>query len=117
MSKQLLQSQLEGKAEAVSSILAHVEPIMTYVDAFATNIFNTLSLDEIETSIVNMDKHGKNLTGILALDYTAASQPHSLVTGTLHLRDSSTSAIMAFNKCLLQSGVIREFTRKQHLAK
>lgn len=118
MSKQLLQSQLEGKPEAISSIIAHVEPIIAYVDAFATNLFNTISLDEIETSIVNMDKHGKNLKALIALDYTAATQPHSLITGTLHLRDrGSNTAVIAFNKCLLQSGVIREFIRKQHLAK
>lgn len=117
MSKQLLLSQLEGKPEAISSILAHVEPIMSYVDAFANNLFNTTSLDEIETSIVSIDKHGTNLKALIELDYTDATQPHSLVTGALHLRDrGSNTAVISFNKCLLKSGVIRDFIRKQHLA-
>ncbi len=81
-----------------------MQPMLTYVNAFCTHLFTSLTLDEIESAIVS-GQSSPRLVEILNFDYTDPEDfdGRSLVTGLLGVRDSGLgmSAVAGFNRALI----------------
>jgi hypothetical protein len=79
-------------------IVSQVEPLMNYIDGFCSQLFNTISIEEIEHAITHPNDYNKKLESILSVDYTSADSydGKSLVTGPfLYLRDPAPGTVSA----------------------
>lgn len=121
----LQQAQKVAQAKYADSLKAVLSPALDYVDAFLTNAFNTLNVEEIEEYLYQGETSPK-LAEVLKIDYTQseAFKGKSFVTGHLLLRDvgPAQSAVQAFNRAILSSGITKDFMKharyvKQHSAK
>jgi hypothetical protein len=109
------------KPEALTS-LTGVQATLGYVDAFCTNLFNSLSIEEVAEIIATGGGDSgvqAKLADVLGTDYTPsdAFEGKSLVTGSqvggLMIRETSgNSAVQAFNEVILRSGIVRGFIKQ-----
>jgi len=69
--EQVLQQQREQLPKYTEELSKIVQPMLTYVNAFCTHLFTSLTLDEIESAIVS-GQSSPRLVEILNFDYTDA---------------------------------------------
>ena len=79
---------------------------MGYIDAFCTNLFNTLSAEQIEDAIKNPEAFNPKMESVLSYDYT----PNELLDGKSIMSQLAINAtIPSFNKLILNSGLVRSY--------
>lgn len=111
-----MDQQRENMTQYTQGINKLVRPALSYIDAFCTNLFASLTLQELDSALTSSEATPR-LLELLSHDYTdpeTTEDGQSLVTGVLGVRDSGLGmgAVQGFNRALLESGVVREFVKE-----